>query len=63
MLRADQPEFVQFTRIVLGIQVLSAGVTLPSKPFIKPRTRKSLFTLLGPVMLLAVIICGLFAKA
>ncbi|KAK1921087.1 Cation/H+ exchanger [Papiliotrema laurentii] len=57
------PDLYQFTRIVLGIQVLSAGVTLPSKLCIKSRMRDSLLVLLGPVMLSAVVISGLFAKA
>jgi hypothetical protein len=53
----------QFTRIVLGIQVLSAGVTLPSRIIIKPSMVKSLMMLLGPVMLFAVGIGGCLAKA
>jgi hypothetical protein len=54
--------FAQFTRIVLAIQVLSAGVTLPCKYILRRGVYRSLAVLLGPVMLLAVIVTGLAAK-
>lgn len=53
----------EFTRIVLGIQVLSAGVTLPSRIILKASMVKSLSILLAPVMLFAVLIGGCLAKA
>ena len=52
----------QFTRVILGIQILSASVTLPPKVLLKPRVYKSLLTLLGPVMLGSVLIASLAAK-
>lgn len=53
----------QFTRIVLAIQVLSAGTTLPCKYITRRGVYRSLGVLLGPVMLGAVLITGLFVKA
>ena len=53
----------QFTRIIIGIQVLSAGVTLPSKFVSRRRVQGSLAILLGPVMLVAVLLVGCFCKA
>lgn len=53
---------IQFTRVILGIQVLTASVTLPPKMILKPRVYRSLLTLLGPVMLCSVLITALVAK-
>jgi hypothetical protein len=52
-----------FTRIVLGVQVTSAAVTLPSAVLLKQRMYKSLSILLLPVMGVAVVTVALFAKA
>jgi hypothetical protein len=53
----------KFTRIVLGIQVTSAAVTLPSKIIAKKPFTRSLAVLLGPVMVSAVLIGAGFTKA
>lgn len=56
-------ELMMFTRIVLGVQVTTAAVTLPNKIVIKPSFAQSLLVLLGPVMLSAVLIGAGFVKA
>lgn len=48
---------------MLGIQILSAGVTLPSRIILKGSMVKSLAVLLAPVMLFAVLVGGALAKA
>ncbi|GHJ88066.1 hypothetical protein NliqN6_4468 [Naganishia liquefaciens] len=51
-----------FTRIVLGIQVLSTGAILPAGFLLRKNVRKTIAVLLGPLMLSQTLIVGCFAK-
>ncbi|KAI5450990.1 Na+/H+ antiporter [Naganishia albida] len=52
----------QFTRIVLGIQVLSTGAVLPARFLLRKNVRQTLAVLLGPVMLFQTLVVAGFAK-
>jgi hypothetical protein len=52
----------QFTRIVLGIQVLSTGAILPARFLLRKNVRQTLAVLLGPVMLFQTLVVAGFAK-
>ncbi|KAJ9096790.1 hypothetical protein QFC21_005061 [Naganishia friedmannii] len=51
-----------FTRIVLGIQVLSTGATLPARFLLRNNVRRTLAVLLGPVMIFQTLVVAAFAK-
>lgn len=53
---------LQFTRIVLGIQVLSTGAILPARFLLRKNVRQTLAVLLGPVMLVQTLVVAGFAK-
>ena len=52
----------KFTRVVLGIQVLSTGAILPAGFLLRKNVRKTIAVLLGPLMLSQTLIVGCFAK-
>lgn len=60
----DQSQFVLLwlTRIVICLQVLSTGVTLPEGYLLRKNVRQTLLILLGPAMTVKVILVGMFTK-
>lgn len=59
--KTARKEVLWFARVVVGVQVLFTGATLPGKIIIKPPVAISLFIILLPVMAIEWIVTGLLA--